>query len=101
MSEYYSSLAAAVRTNVYFGSKRRFGMSAASIARMSEATSGALGRLSPACRCAHAGYLLKPIPVELPPHGRANNLQQSWRFDREPPKAVLRDVWTIDWILGG
>jgi hypothetical protein len=30
----------------------------------------------------------------------ANNLQQSWRFDREPPKAVLRDVWTIDWILG-
>jgi hypothetical protein len=31
----------------------------------------------------------------------ANNLQQSWRFDREPPKAVLRDVWTIDWILGG
>jgi integrase/recombinase XerD len=31
---------------------------------------------------------------------RANNLQQSWRFDWEPPKAVLRDVWTIDWILG-
>jgi hypothetical protein len=31
---------------------------------------------------------------------RANNLQQSWRFDREPPKAVLSDVWTIDWILG-
>jgi hypothetical protein len=30
----------------------------------------------------------------------ANNLQQSWRFDWEPPKAVLRDVWTIDWILG-
>jgi hypothetical protein len=29
----------------------------------------------------------------------ANNLQQSWRFDWEPPKAVLRDVWTIDWIL--
>jgi hypothetical protein len=27
---------------------------------------------------------------------RANNLQQSWRFDWEPPKAVLRDVWTID-----
>jgi hypothetical protein len=32
-------------------------------------------------------------------HSRANNLQQSWRFDWEPPKAVLRDVWTIDWIL--
>jgi DNA-binding transcriptional LysR family regulator len=31
----------------------------------------------------------------------ANNLQQSWRFDWEPPKAVLRDVRTIDWILGG
>src|ERR1700758_1423066 len=30
----------------------------------------------------------------------ANNLQQSWRFDWEPPKAVLRDVRTIDWILG-
>jgi hypothetical protein len=30
----------------------------------------------------------------------ANNLQQSWRFDKEPPKAVLRDVWTINWILG-
>jgi hypothetical protein len=31
---------------------------------------------------------------------QANNLQQSWRFDWEPPKAVLRDVRTIDWILG-
>jgi sRNA-binding protein len=31
----------------------------------------------------------------------ANNLQQSWRFDWEPPKAVLRDVRTIDWIWGG
>ena len=31
---------------------------------------------------------------------RANNLQQSWRFDWEPPKAVLRDVWTKVWILG-
>ena len=30
----------------------------------------------------------------------ANNLQQSWRFDWEPPKAVLRGVWAIDWILG-
>jgi hypothetical protein len=30
----------------------------------------------------------------------ANNLQQSWRFDWEPPKAVLRDVRTTDWILG-
>ena len=30
----------------------------------------------------------------------ANNLQQSWRFDWEPPKAVLRDVWTIVGILG-
>ena len=34
------------------------------------------------------------------PCGSANNLQQSWRFDWEPPKAVLRDVRTIDWILG-
>jgi len=32
---------------------------------------------------------------------QANNLQQSWRFDWEPPKAVLRDVRTIDWIWGG
>jgi hypothetical protein len=24
----------------------------------------------------------------------ANNLQQSWRFDGEPPKAVLRDIST-------
>jgi hypothetical protein len=39
-----------------------------------------------------AGWDLNPIA--------ANNLQQSWRFDWEPPKAVLRDVWTIDWILG-
>ena len=31
----------------------------------------------------------------------ANNLQQSWRFDWEPPKAVLGDVRTIDWIWGG
>jgi hypothetical protein len=31
---------------------------------------------------------------------KANNLQQSWRFDWEPPKAVLRDVRTIDWISG-
>src|SRR6478672_10621597 len=31
---------------------------------------------------------------------QANNLQQSWRFDWEPPKAVLRDVWTIIWIVG-
>ena len=31
---------------------------------------------------------------------KANNLQQSWRFDWEPPKAVLRDVRTTDWILG-
>src|SRR5438034_10991605 len=30
----------------------------------------------------------------------ANNLQQSWRFGWEPPKAVLRDVRTIDWIFG-
>jgi uncharacterized protein len=30
----------------------------------------------------------------------ANNLQQSWRFGWEPPKAVLRDFVTIDWILG-
>jgi hypothetical protein len=30
----------------------------------------------------------------------ANNLQQSWRFDWGPPKAVLRDVWTIIWIVG-
>jgi hypothetical protein len=31
---------------------------------------------------------------------KANNLQQSWRFDWEPRKAVLRDVRMIDWILG-
>jgi hypothetical protein len=31
----------------------------------------------------------------------ANNLQQSWRFDWEPLKAVLRDFGTSDWILGG
>ena len=30
----------------------------------------------------------------------ANNLQQSWRFDGEPPKAVLRDIRTMDRILG-
>jgi hypothetical protein len=38
--------------------------------------------------------------LELYRVAEANNLQQSWRFDWEPPKAVLRDVWTIDWILG-
>ena len=46
--------------------------------------------------------LLTTIP-SLSNAGRnlsANNLQQSWRFDWEPPKAVLRDVWTIVWILG-
>ena len=26
--------------------------------------------------------------------------EQSWRFDWEPPKAVLRDVWTIIRIVG-
>jgi hypothetical protein len=31
---------------------------AASVARMSEATSGAAS-IDPACRCAHAGYLLR------------------------------------------
>ena len=31
----------------------------------------------------------------------ANNLQQSWRFDWEPPKAVLRDAGMINWIWGG
>jgi len=36
----------------------------------------------------------KPLPEG------ANNLQQSWRFGWEPPKAVLRDFVTIDWILG-
>ena len=30
----------------------------------------------------------------------ANNLQHSWRFDWEPPKAVLRDVGIIVWTLG-
>jgi hypothetical protein len=38
--------------------------------------------------------------IALDSKGTANNLQQSWRFDREPQKAVLRDVRTIDWILG-
>src|SRR6476661_8061049 len=28
-------------------------------------------------------------------YGPANNLQQSWRFDWEPPKAVLRNVMTM------
>ena len=40
------------------------------------------------------------LPRSIAVLGAANNLQQSWRFDWEPPKAVLRDVWTIDWILG-
>jgi hypothetical protein len=31
---------------------------------------------------------------------KANNLQQSWRFDWESPKAVLRDVRIIVWTLG-
>ena len=31
----------------------------------------------------------------------ANNLQQSGRFDGEPPKAVLGDFGPIDWIPGG
>jgi hypothetical protein len=50
-------------------------------------------------------HTLDPVYIVIPafhkswPDG-ANNLQQSWRFDWEPPKAVLRDVWTIDWILG-
>lgn len=41
-----------------------------------------------------------PQRAETALASRANNLQQSWRFDWEPPKAVLRDVRTIDWILG-
>jgi len=42
----------------------------------------------------------KTKPRIAPAATQANNLQQSWRFDWEPPKAVLRDVWTIVWILG-
>jgi hypothetical protein len=45
-----------------------------------------------------AGRTSSDAPLSGPRH--ANNLQQSWRFDWEPPKAVLRDVWTIVWILG-
>jgi hypothetical protein len=45
-------------------------------------------------------YLAKTAGASyVAPYMEANNLQQSWRFDWEPPKAVLRDVWTIDWIL--
>jgi hypothetical protein len=43
---------------------------------------------------------LQALPVGNLQTCTANNLQQSWRFDWEPPKAVLRDVFTIVWILG-
>jgi hypothetical protein len=52
---------------------------------------------------AHAEILITTAAIsrgELTIVGRANNLQQSWRFDWEPPKAVLWDVRTIIWILG-
>jgi hypothetical protein len=45
--------------------------SAASVARMSEAISGAASRKIPACRYAHAGYLLRGKTVEMP--GRKHN----------------------------
>ena len=54
----------------------------------------------------HRADLLNMLARALPPgivetnRRCANNLQQSWRFDWEPPKAVLRDVWTMVWILG-
>jgi hypothetical protein len=52
-------------------------------------------------RSAHPPMTAVAMPLDkLDLWLQANNLQQSWRFDREPPKAVLRDVWTIDWILG-
>jgi hypothetical protein len=41
------------------------------------------------------------LEVGITVQGIANNLQRSWRFDGEPPEAVLRDFGTIDWILGG
>jgi len=37
--------------------------------------------------------MLKKQTVVFPQ--KANNLQQSWRFDWEPPKAVLRNVMTM------
>jgi hypothetical protein len=52
-------------------------------------------RYGPSDRSAAQGRLCRRAPTQP-----ANNLQQSWRFDWEPPKAVLRDVRTIDWILG-
>ena len=45
------------------------------------------------CPSAHLYSMLTFLPSTKP--FSANNLQQSWRFDWEPPKAVLRDVWTI------
>src|SRR5438105_3364185 len=44
--------------------------------------------------------LTAPYRLRACQSSTANNLQQSWRFDWEPPKAVLKDVRTIDWILG-
>jgi len=32
---------------------------------------------------------------------KANNSQQSWEFEGEPPKVVIKDSVTKDWILGG
>ena len=29
----------------------------------------------------------------------ANNPQQSWGFDEEPPEAVMKDAGTRDWTL--
>ena len=53
-----------------------------------------------------ANVTLKRVPLaavvilgeHLPP---ANNPQQSWGFEGEPPEAVMKDSGTRDWTLWG
>jgi hypothetical protein len=41
----------------------------------------------------------RPTPAQQP--GQINNPQQSWGFEWEPPKAVMKDSGTRDWTLWG
>jgi hypothetical protein len=40
-------------------------------------------------------------PLTQPPIIEINNPQQSWGFEWEPPKAVMKDSGTRDWTLWG
>ena len=82
--------------DVRFSALRRKLLAGLGAAAIGGVTASAVGRAAPAPAQESERGAVVPSILAF----EANNLQQSWRFDWEPPKAVLRDVWTIDWILG-